>query len=158
MLVFLDADGIIENLELLLISTISISTGKYGCFNCSVNIHPQEAIWKDHIFQFLINTFVRCVTWFGMGNGRGLFMGIRRDIYENIGGFNPTLNASEDFELFVRARKCTKVRHFSKVLVYESPRRYRSKGYIKTLYGWIYNGLSVAIRKKSATPWERVGD
>lgn len=73
---------------------------------------------------------------------------IRREVYENVGGYKEEIIAGEDFELFARIRKRGKVLFTWAVTVYESPRQYRSWGYFKTIMAWTLTSAGSWFWKK----------
>jgi len=66
--------------------------------------------------------------------GRGECQIVRRDIFEKVGKYNTNLIAGEDFDLYRRIKKNNGNIYYSKeIIIYESPRRFRKYGYLKTL-------------------------
>ena len=89
--------------------------------------------------------------------GRGECQVVRRDIFEKVQGYNDRIVAGEDFDLFLRISKISKVIFERKMLVYESPRRFRKYGYLKTIFFWFVNSLTVWWFGKSVSKeWEAV--
>ena len=67
-----------------------------------------------------------------MGMGRGECHIVKRELFERAGGYDESLGAGEDFELYTRRlRKYGKIVICKDLTVYESPRRYRKFGYIR---------------------------
>jgi hypothetical protein len=65
--------------------------------------------------------------------------------------------AGEDFDLYRRIRSIGRVKYDRKLLVFESPRRYRKYGYARVYFDWIRNGVAVLLRHRSAQDvWEEV--
>ena len=88
---------------------------------------------------------------------RGECQLIKKDIYEAVGGYNPVLNAGEDFELSTRIRKKGKILFVNDLVVYESPRRYHEWGYLKIIYSWFVNSTTSWLLKKSLfKKWEPI--
>jgi glycosyltransferase involved in cell wall biosynthesis len=122
-----------------------------------VKIAPAERRFSDMIFHTFFNSYVRLLNLFGIGMGRGECQIVRREAFEALGGYNGALAAGEDFEFYKRIKQFGKIRYDSKLLVYESPRRFRKFGYLKVFTQWTRNGLSVLITKRSASEvWEEV--
>jgi hypothetical protein len=89
--------------------------------------------------------------------GRGECHIIRKNIFNEEGGYNENLSAGEDFDLFKRIRKKGDILFTPEILVYESPRRFRRLGYLKVTLLWIKNGFSVYLKNKSFSKiWEQV--
>ena len=81
----------------------------------------------------------------------GLNFGIRKEIYDKVGGFDPTLKAQEDIEITPRVRKLGKIKYSKDVVVLTSSRRYRN-GLLKGL--WDYQKVSIynfLLKDKSKT-------
>ncbi|MDP2720990.1 MAG: glycosyltransferase [bacterium] len=53
----------------------------------------------------------------------GFNYAVRADAYQHVGGINPQLPSAEDIDLSFKLAKIGKVRYFSDVVVYTSPRR-----------------------------------
>lgn len=124
---------------------------------CKVSINPVEVLMKDRIFYFIHNNYVRLLNFMGFGMGRGECQIVKRRVFESIGGYNERLAAGEDFDLYRRISKIGETRFTNKLIVYESPRRFRKYGYIKILWSWTLNSLSVIFRGKSVSDeWEAV--
>jgi glycosyltransferase involved in cell wall biosynthesis len=161
-LVFLNVDSIPADLDsfINIIVEFSGKTDKYancGALATNVNGFPDEVILKDKIFYFIYNNYVHFLNIIGFGMGRGECQVVRRDIFEKVQGYNDSIVAGEDFDLFLRISKISKVIFERKMLVYESPRRFRKYGYLKTIFFWFLNSLSVWWFGKSVSKeWEAV--
>lgn len=89
--------------------------------------------------------------------GRGECHIIKKDVFEKIGGYNESLAAGEDFELFKRVRKLGKILFEQKMFIYESPRRYRKYGHFKIFFLWLFNSIFVIFKNKSLHKnWEQI--
>jgi len=115
----------------------------YQALCCWVYSLPQERKFRDFFFYSFHNNYIRFLNFIGIGMGRGECQIIRKDIFNKIGGYNPELVAGEDYDLFKRIAKIAKIKFERKLVVLESPRRFRKYGYIKTILFWIMNSLSV---------------
>ena len=161
-LVFINGDTIPENIEYFfeLIFNWSIGNGKYNKYSalaCKVSVPQDEIIFKDKIFYCLHNYYVRFLNALGLGMGRGECQIVRTDIFRKVNGYNPKLVAGEDFDLYRRIAKVSRVGFAKELQVFESPRRFRKYGYLKILYLWTINALSVIIRGKSiSNKWDAV--
>ncbi len=122
-----------------------------------VYVAPEELGVSDWLFYNGFNFYVRMLNIIGLGMCRGECQIIRRDIFEKVGGYNPTLAAGEDFDLFMRIAKIVKTKYTSKITVIESPRRFRKTGYLRVIYRWTMNGLKVMLSGKAADDeWEAI--
>lgn len=124
---------------------------------CPVHIPPEERIAADSLFHLFYNAYVRLLNLCGIGMGRGECQVVRADMFRQVGGYNSTIAAGEDFDLFRRLARTGAIRTFSDMLVYESPRRFRKYGYGRVLWNWTVNAVSVMVRKKAVSEeWEAV--
>lgn len=161
-LVFLNVDSVPADLNkfISIILEFADKKGKYGdcaALACNVNGFPDEVLLKDKIFYLLHNNYVNFLNLIGLGMGRGECQIVRSNTFKEVGGYNDNIVAGEDFDLYRRISKISKVRFDKNVLVYESPRRFRKYGYIKTIFFWILNSLTVWWFGKSVSKeWEAV--
>jgi hypothetical protein len=70
-------------------------------------------------------------------------------MFDCLGGYNEQLVAGEDCEFFVRLRRAGKVAFVRSLTVYESPRRYRAFGYVRTNLLWSANAIGALFFKRS---------
>ncbi len=92
-----------------------------------------------------------------IGAGRGECQIVRRDVFLRVGGYRDRLAAGEDFDLYARISRRARVRFAGELLVLESPRRFRKFGYLRVLFWWTVNALSVLLRGRSSSDeWEPV--
>jgi len=112
---------------------------------CTVTVIPSEKLLKDSIFYTLHNSYIRFLNLIGVGMGRGECQIIRAEVFKNIGGYNPSIAAGEDFDLYRRLAKIAKISFTNKIKVYESPRRFRKYGYLRIVFSWMVNSLSVML-------------
>jgi glycosyltransferase involved in cell wall biosynthesis len=130
-----------------------------GCdaIACKVGVSPDEILFKDKVFYFLHNNYVRFLNFIGFGMGRGECQIVKKAIFNKISGYDETIAAGEDFDLYRRISKIGKIKYTSKLVVHESPRRFRKFGYIRILWSWTLNSMSVMFRGKSVSnEWEAV--
>ncbi|MEI8133585.1 MAG: glycosyltransferase [bacterium] len=158
-IMFLNADTEVPNCEKFIQRILHLMSPdrELVALAVKVQIRPDERILSDKLFHTFFNQYVRILNFFGMGMGRGECQIIRKTTFLACGGYNSSLAAGEDFDLYHRLTKYGKVRYDSRLLVYESPRRYRKYGYAKVYFDWVSNGLSVLFRgKASSKTWEEV--
>ncbi|MCF6271264.1 MAG: glycosyltransferase [Melioribacteraceae bacterium] len=157
-LIFIDGDIIFDNLNKFMKKVESIfNSNEYLAMTCYINIHPDERIFSDKIFLNFYNWYFRILNNIGVGMGRGECQIVPKDLFETIGGYNNSLVAGEDFDLFKRIRKKGKILFDKSLIIYESPRRYRKYGHTKIFFAWLLNAVSVIIKNKSTSKeWEEV--
>jgi glycosyltransferase involved in cell wall biosynthesis len=122
-----------------------------------VKIAPEERIWSDVIFHFCMNIYVQALNVLGIGMGRGECQIIRRAVFEELGGYNSSIVAGEDFDLYTRLRRRGKIAWLATAVIYESPRRFRKYGYWAIVWRWFSNSIAVLVFKQSvASEWELI--
>lgn len=143
-LVFLDADIIIPPSYLFLIRKAIKKTGE-----------PLLATWVEPDSEDLSNKAMTMLVNFlieiGKEVGKPLLLGydiiIKKSVFNSIGMFREDIKIGEDQELAERALKNGYKAHVLRnpTLIHSS-RRYRKKGYIKTLYTYIIATLHVLFK------------
>lgn len=161
-LVFMNGDTVPANPEKFFdkISKLGFDDNFYSnniAFTCYVSVSPEEILIKDKVFYFIHNRYIRFLNFIGLGMGRGECQIVKSDYFNMVDGYDDSLAAGEDFDLFRRLAKIGKIGFMKDIIVYESPRRFRKYGYIKVIMSWIFNSLSVMIYGKSVSKdWEAV--
>lgn len=161
-LVFINGDTIPAEVESFFhhISKFEQQTGKYGRYAalaCSVHFPPGERRLADRLFHTFYNGYVWFLNIIRIGAGRGECQIVRRDVFLRVGGYRDRLAAGEDFDLYARISRRARVRFAGELLVLESPRRFRKFGYLRVLFWWTVNALSVLLRGRSSSDeWEPV--
>jgi len=157
-LIFLNADVRLANvhkffqfLEANVYSSSLLAVGGH------VKVFPEEEIFSDRLYHGFYYYYFHLLNFLGMGTGRGECQIVRKDIFTQLGGYDETLAAGEDFDLFKRIKKLGKILLTHELLVYESPRRFRRYGYFTVSMMWLKNSTSIVLRKKSiSSEWEEV--
>jgi len=161
-LVFLNVDSFPADLDKFFenIKQFANNEGKYtgkGAIASYVSGFPDEVLLKDKIFYFIHNNYVHFLNIIGLGMGRGECQIVRSDVFRLTGGYNDNIVAGEDFDLYRRISKHSKIIFDRDTLIYESPRRFRKYGYIKTIFFWLANSITVWWFGKSVSKeWEAV--
>ena len=156
--VFINADIRISDMHAFLSGIpVALSTGGVAGATAAVHVFPEEEITADRIFHLWHNAYVRFLNFIGEGMGRGECQVLAADTFRAVGGYNPSMVAGEDYDLFRRVRKRGKIVMLRDVTIYESPRRFRRYGYLHILWGWTRNALAVIFRNSSSSEeWEAV--
>lgn len=159
-LYFFNADTRIPDIEKFFgLTSMQFGNQKVSALTCRVEVFPEEKKLSDKLFHTFYNNYVRVVNVLGFGMGRGECHMLRRNVFNKLNGYDETLEAGEDFDLYRRLhdRKLGKIKFMKELVVYESPRRYRRYGYIKVFFDWTKNAISVVMRNKSISKnWEEV--
>lgn len=157
-LIFLASDIKIESPEIFF-SEIeqSFHNPKIIAMTGIVKIFQNEETLKDKIAHTIFNSYFYVLNKIGVGMGRGEIQIIKRRVFEKLSGYNENLAAGEDFDLFKRARRLGYIFFNKNIVIRESPRRYRKKGYWNIFFIWTLNALFVIFKKKSLSrDWEQV--
>jgi glycosyltransferase involved in cell wall biosynthesis len=157
-LIFMNADVRIKEPYLFFehIEKYFISS-RFAAMTCAIKVFPELERLPDKLFSAFINVYVRVLNFIGIGMARGECQIVKKKIYNEIGGYNFNLFAGEDFELSTRLRKKGKILFSPEIVVYESPRRYHSWGYIRIIISWFMNSMTSWFLKKSVSKkWEPV--
>jgi len=157
-LIFLNADVFLEDPDRLLSESLKeIREGNCSAIACRVEVHESERILSDMLFHGFYNNYVRILNRVFIGMGRGECHIIKREAFDNAGGYNEKLAAGEDFDLYNRLRKKGKVKFRNDFLIYESPRRYRKYGYGRIILDWNKNAYAVFFLNRSISKsWDPV--
>ncbi len=161
-LIFLNADSVPADPEHFIRTVLAwaqTAPEKELALACPVYVHPADATWKDRLFHALYNRYVWLLNCCGLGMGRGECHIVRRWAFWKVGGYDERLFAGEDFDLYRRLRRLGRIRMAWELPIYESPRRYRHYGYLRTLWLWTLNALSAMLAHRSVSRlWEPVRD
>ena len=90
-----------------------------------------------------------------IGGNCGEFGVIKNNVFKKLGGFDQTLKAAEDMELFRRLAKVGHVRTDSSLVFYHTGRRPHKIGWPKLLYTWLKEYIYSNLFHRSANEeWE----
>ena len=156
--IFCDADTVMKdpNIFLAEVFTVFENTKIVGGAP-SLKIFPEETKMKDKIFHYLFNTIVRFsfVTKVPICGGQCQI--VRASSFRAVNGYNVNIVHGEDSDFFRRLRKIGKLHFFSKLVVFESPRRYRHFGYIILILQGVFSLAYQHIFKKNVfKEWRRI--
>ncbi|MCX6147754.1 MAG: glycosyltransferase [Candidatus Kapabacteria bacterium] len=161
-LVFINADAEPKDLEQFfnLIIEFTLGNGKYAKYDAIatyVTSFPDQTFLKDKLFYAFFNFYFSFLLKIGLGMGRGECQILKKSTFDNLGGYNENIFAGEDFDLYRRVNLDGKVVFANDIIIYESPRRFRKYGYLRTILLWFVNSISVwAIGKSISKEWEAV--
>jgi glycosyltransferase involved in cell wall biosynthesis len=118
---------------------------------------PEEEKTIDKVFYGIHNPIIKFGTMIGLGYGRGECQVIKKEAFNLVGGYDETVHAGEDFDLYGRLTKIGRIKYEPEIFVYESTRRFRKFGYLRVLSLWAINALTVKFKGKSMSDdWEAV--
>ncbi len=112
-------------------------------------IYPEESGLMDKCYHLLMNSVIRLSFTAGVYLAKGECQIVRRSVFEKIGGYNETIVAGEDCNLFYRLHKEGRVGYFYRLAVHHSPRRFREYGYIRLSLIYLREGLSLLFLRRS---------
>lgn len=157
---FINADTTLDDTDRFFESSLAVlNSGKAPALTCKFRVFPGDVRLSDRLFHGFYNNYVRLLNAFGMGMGRGECQVIRRDVFEELRGYNESLAAGEDYDLYRRAAKLGKgkIKFLKDIVIYESPRRYRKFGYRRVFMDWTKNSVMVLFKNRSVSKiWEQV--
>lgn len=120
-------------------------------------VYPAERSWKDRLYHTLMNATIRLSFTLGVYLAKGECQFVRRDVFERIGGYNESIIAGEDCNLFYRLHKEGHIAYLYRLSVHHSPRRFRQYGYIGLTMVYLREGASLLFRGKSwSEEWKPV--
>ena len=149
-LIFLNADVIIEDPnKFFSLMLNAIGGDQIVAATCNVNIYPAQERISDWMFHNFFNGYFWLLNLLGMGMGRGECHVIKTEVFKKVNGYNETMAAGEDYELFLRLHRLGKIKFVRQLTVFESPRRFRKYGYLWISILWFINALSVFLFDRS---------
>ena len=156
--IFCDADTVIRDPGNFLSEVFSVFGDEEIIVGTpSLSIFPEEIILKDKIFHYLFNRLVRFSFSTKVPICGGQCQIVRESSFKKVNGYNSNIVHGEDSDFFRRLRRLGKLHFFTKLVVYESPRRYRQFGYILLLMQGAYSLIYQQIFKKNVfKEWRRV--
>jgi glycosyltransferase involved in cell wall biosynthesis len=157
-LVFLNADTLLQDPDLFF-RTVRPVIAEPGvvAMTAGVRVYPGEERLADRMYHGFYNWFFRMMNVVGMGMGRGECHVMTRAVFERAGGYSEKIAAGEDYDMFRRLTTTGRVRFMNRLVVYESPRRYRRYGYAWVTVTWFMNFLAVFfLRRSILSEWKPV--
>ncbi len=156
-LVFVDADVLVPDIdEFFAIARAAFAadrrlvalTGKY-------RVVPETATAADkYVFAMLGVQFLLQNNVLGIGGAGGEFQMITAEAFRAVGGFDETLPAAEDMDLFRRLSRIGRTRFEGRLTVYHSGRRAHAVGWPTLLWQWFSNSVSVfAFHRSASREW-----
>jgi glycosyltransferase involved in cell wall biosynthesis len=120
-------------------------------------VYPEESGWADRLYHILMNVTIRLSFFFGLYLAKGECQLVRRAAFSSVGGYNETLVAGEDCNLFYRLQKKGRIAYLHRLSVHHSPRRFREYGYLRLSLIYLREGLWMLFRHRSySREWKPV--
>ena len=116
----------------------------------SVRVLPEYETLADKIVFGGLNRYLHFMNnVLKQGIAAGEFQLIRRSAFDEVGGYNPALVASEDVDMFFRLSKVGKIVFDHKLFIYHTGRRGHAVGWPKLISIWMINTVSMMFRGKA---------
>lgn len=151
-LVFIDADVIIPDINRFFEKAIKHfeKNQKLVALTVQYKVLPKyESLADKIIFKILSANFALFNNFLHIGVSGGEFQMIKRTVFEELGGFDDTLVAAEDCDMFARLARIGRTYCDMSLVVYHTGRREHKIGWPKLIYQWMRNYLTVVILKRS---------
>lgn len=122
-----------------------------------LKVLPERATLADKFFSGAVNWFFLFLNLVGFGCAVGEIQAIRTNAFREAGGYNPTLAAGEDFDLFRRLARRGRTRTIRSLTVYHTGRRAHIVGWLQLLAQWFINALYIIFARRSFSKvWKEV--
>jgi glycosyltransferase involved in cell wall biosynthesis len=162
-LLFLNADVRLPDDAAGFLEALLAAAAQAGAATCRVGVHPSQATTTDRLVLGGCDVLFRGMNQVGLGMGRGECHAVRRTVFRAVGGYDEALVAGEDFDLYRRIASWGRRTRAARITflwdwkLWEDPRRYRQRGYARTLLAWLRNTLWVTFRGRAhSRVWEPV--
>lgn len=157
-MIFFDADVRLENPDKFFNAVIEkFKDPKIVGATCRVYEYIEEETTFDRMFHSTMSNYIRLLNFIGWGASRGECQIIRKKVFDKLHGYDRYLVAGEDFEFFHRLAKQGRIHYFNKIIVRESPRRFRRLGYPKVVLQWFLNSVFSFFGKRAySKEWKPV--
>ncbi len=151
-LVFMDADTALPPETLARFSQLMKNQNIVGA---SCRKVPQSDSTLDRIMYEFVNISTYISSLLRLGGAHGNLMLIRRQAFEQVGGFNPNIIVAEEQDLVRRAVKYGKYKFLLGYSVLENPRRLQTWGRLRLYKAW-FIGMYRSFRAGKRQPYEKV--
>jgi glycosyltransferase involved in cell wall biosynthesis len=166
-LLFFNADVVLPEPVAPFLQALTAAAHRDGAATCRVVVDPAVATLGETLVLGACNVVFAGMNLVRLGMGRGECHAVRRDVFEQVGGYNPEYAAGEDFDLYARIAQSKRagtcpagrrpIRFLWRYAIEEDPRRYRQRGLLLTMLDWFRNTCSITVFKRSySTDWEAV--
>ncbi|HET6733252.1 glycosyltransferase [Mycobacterium sp.] len=159
-LVFVDADVVIPDINDFFKTAEQAFEAHKRLLALTVRykVSPEARTFFDGVvFTMLGLQFRLQNNVFHIGGSGGEFQMIIADAFRKVGGFDETLAAAEDMDLFRRLSKVGRTRFAHGLTVYHTGRRAHAVGWPKLIWEWFTNSTSVFLLNKSVSKeWKEV--
>ncbi len=153
-LAYIDAECFVPDPDTFFKQTIKCleENPRVVALTVSIRVAPEVETFADKTVYTLFNLYMRILNGiFGIGIAAGEFQMFRKSSFDQIGGYNGALVASEDVNIYYRLSRIGKIKFIHKLTMYHSGRRAHKIGWPKLLYQWMMNTVWAVFTSKSYT-------
>lgn len=157
-LIFVDAAVRVPDVPKLLDNALEMYDKKdIAAATMDMYIYPWEENILDRILYFIGNIIVRLSILMKKCIIKGECQIMRKELFDKIRGYDQNLVVAEDSDLYRRISKYGKIVCLKDVKIYDSPRRFRKQGYLKTIWQYTTNNvLALFGRKPISKEWKPI--
>lgn len=156
-LVFVDADVLVPDIDdfFRIAHAVFDADDRVVALTGKYRVVPEKATAADkYVFTMLGVQFQVQNNLLGLGGAGGEFQMIRAEAFRGVGGFDESLAAAEDMDLFRRLSRIGRTRFERRLTVYHTGRRAHAVGWRTLLWQWFSNSVSVfAFRRSASKEW-----
>lgn len=107
------------------------------------DLFPIEKYFKARVFYRLFDILYSIPRFFGISvfAKMGTAVGLRKRIFEKVGGYATEFTMTEDLDLSKKLRKEGKIKYVSEMKGFVSLRRFEKVGYVRLTLTWIIGAL-----------------
>lgn len=158
--VFMDADTFVVDPDKFFTKLIRDfeKNPHIGAVTVNIKVLPEFATIGDKIFFGMMNILNRIYNnVLHIGAAVGEFQMIRREVFQEMNGYNEKFAAGEDYDMFRRIAKKYTTRLDPTLTIFHTGRRAHAIGWPRLLSQWFLNFASTLLFKKSAsTVWHEI--
>ncbi len=151
LLVFIDADGRLQDPPRFLARAWQAFADdpKLAAATCRLAVEPELATRAECWLHRLQDVVIYLENRLGIHTAGGWCQVVPRRLFERVGGYNQDLVVSQDVDLFLKLGRQGKTRLLWDLRVFESPRRYRQQGLLRTYLARLRNSVAVTLGRRS---------
>ena len=145
-LVFLDADTRVRDpLGFFTLAEKAFARGGLAAATARLAVEPGQARLSERVVLLVQDLIIWTENLAGIHVAGGWCQMVDRKAFNKVNGYNEELSVSQDVDLFRRLGRLGRTRLVPGLMVFESPRRYRERGLVRTYLVRIANSLAVLM-------------
>lgn len=155
-ILYTDADTIVEKDWIQKVWDVYEKHPNVGAVYGNVFFHDTGKVEKK-VSEFLMPKYLKLLSVLKMHSPIGSNLSIRKDVFDEIGGFDPDLVTAEDLDLCKKVENAGKELYYEpEAIVYASARRVKEWGYLYYTYFHITNAFKYHSTGKSHNNYDKV--